>query len=381
MKIVIIANGYPDRREPQWGCFERDQAVALTEQGHQVSILYVDRRFRTYWRKIGISYRRDNGIDVCGVFLFPFLKLSHLNFQFFFRIVSKMLDWTFRSLVKRAGMPDVIYAHYLYNIAFATHLKEKYHIPLVGIEHWSELTMDTLTPFVRSHGNVAYHKADKILAVSESLQSHIKRHFDIDSTVVYDMLGPEFVHSKTIVRNADKENFSFLAIGSLLHRKGFDLLLDAFSKSRLYETCRLTIIGDGQERTNLLSQAKRLGVANAVCLVGRKNKKEIIQLLNESHVFVLSSRSETFGVVCIEALSQGLPNIATICGGPEEFINESNGILVPANDADALAEAMTKMHDTYDSYDRTAIAKECLCKFSPSVIAKQLTSIFEEVAG
>jgi glycosyltransferase involved in cell wall biosynthesis len=66
---------------------------------------------------------------------------------------------------------------------------------------------------------------------------------------------------------------------------------------------------------------------------------------------------------------------------PEEFINESNGILVPANDVDALAEAMTKMHDTYDSYDRTAIAKECLCKFSPSVIAKQLTSIFEEVAG
>ena len=381
MKIVIIANGYPDKREPQWGCFERDQAVALTEQGHQVSILYVDRRFRTYWRKIGINYRREDGIDVCGVFLFPFIKLSRLSLQLYFRIVSKMLEWAFHSLVKRTGMPDVIYAHYLYNIAFATHLKEKYHIPLVGIEHWSELTMDTLTPFVRFHGNVAYHKADKILTVSESLQSHIKRHFDIDSTVVYDMLGPEFVHSKTIVRNAEKENFSFLAIGSLLHRKGFDLLLDAFSKSRLYETCRLTIIGDGQERTNLLSQAKRLGVANAVCLVGRKNKKEIIQLLNESHVFVLSSRSETFGVVCIEALSQGLPNIATICGGPEEFINESNGILVPANDVDALAEAMTKMHDTYDSYDRTAIAKECLCKFSPSVIAKQLTSIFEEVAG
>ena len=381
MKIVIIANGYPDKREPQWGCFERDQAVALTEQGHQVSILYVDRRFRTYWRKIGINYRREDGIDVCGVFLFPFLKLAHLNYQYHFRIVSKMLDWAFRCLVKRTGMPDVIYAHYLYNISFATHLKEKYHIPLVGIEHWSELTKEKLSPYACFHGNIAYHKADKILAVSKSLQSQIKRHFGVNSTVVYDMLGSEFVHSGIDVRNAEKENFSFLAIGSLLHRKGFDLLLDAFSKSRLYETCRLTIIGDGQERTNLLSQAKRLGVANAVCLVGRKNKKEIIQLLNESHVFVLSSRSETFGVVCIEALSQGLPNIATICGGPEEFINESNGILVPANDVDALAEAMTKMHDTYDSYDRTAIAKECLCKFSPSVIAKQLTSIFEEVAG
>jgi hypothetical protein len=47
MKILIVANGYPNKREPQWGCFERDQALALKELGHEVSILYVDRRFRT----------------------------------------------------------------------------------------------------------------------------------------------------------------------------------------------------------------------------------------------------------------------------------------------------------------------------------------------
>ena len=93
----------------------------------------------------------------------------------------------------------------------------------------------------------------------------------------------------------------------------------------------------------------------------------------------MPSKTETFGVACIEALSQGLPAIATKCGGPEEFINDNNGILVPVDDVDALAESMTKMHATYECYDRTAIAEECLCKFSPSVIAKQLTSIFEEV--
>lgn len=380
MKIVIIANGYPNERDPQWGCFERDQALALSEQGHQVSVIYVDRRFRTYWRKIGITYMRDNGIDVCGVFLFPFTKLARVNRQFHFHVICKMLDWTFRSLVKRTGMPDVIYAHYLYNIAFATHLKEKYHLPLVGIEHWSELTHEKLSPFVRYLGNIAYHKSDKVLAVSESLQSHIRKHFGIDSTVVYDMLGPEFVNLETDVRNAEKKIFKFVAIGSLIHRKGFDLLLDAFSKSRLYENdCRVIIIGNGPERTNLLSQAEQLGIANAVCLVGRKSKTEIIQLLNESRVFVLSSRAETFGVVCIEALSQGLPNIATICGGPEEFIHDNNGILVPVDDVDALSEAMVQMHDTYEHYDRTAIAEESLRKFSPSEIARQLTVIFEEV--
>ena len=102
MKIVIIANGYPGKREPQWGCFERDQAVALTELGHQVSILYVDRRFRTYWRKIGINYRREDGIDVCGVFLFPFLK--HQNHAKSIENFSKMSS-NLRILLNSMDLP------------------------------------------------------------------------------------------------------------------------------------------------------------------------------------------------------------------------------------------------------------------------------------
>ena len=379
MKIVIIANGYPDKREPQWGCFERDQAVALTEQGHQVSILYVDRRFRTYWRKIGISYRRDNGIDVCGVFLFPFTKLSRLSLQLYFRIVSKMLEWAFHSLVKRTGMPDVIYAHYLYNIAFATHLKEKYHIPLVGIEHWSELTKEKLSPFACFHGNIAYHKADKILAVSKSLQSQIKRHFGVDSTVVYDMLGSEFVHSGKDVRKEGTETFRFISVGSLLPIKNYDILIRAFAKTGLSkEGCALSIVGDGTERINLENIVRELHLKKNVCLLGRKSRNDIARLLSESHVYVLSSKAETFGVACIEALSQGLPAIATKCGGPEEFIHEHNGLLIPVDDIDALSDAMIEIYNQYSKYNRTLIKNECLSRFAPDVIAKQLTSIFEK---
>lgn len=380
MKIVIIANGYPNERDPQWGCFERDQALALSNQGHQVSVIYVDRRFRTYWRKIGITYMRDNGIDVCGVFLFPFTKLARVNRQFHFHVICKMLDWTFRSLVKRTGMPDVIYAHYLYNIAFATHLKEKYHLPLVGIEHWSELTHEKLSPFVRFFGNIAYHKSDKVLAVSESLQSHIRKHFGIDSTVVYDMLGPEFINSEMGARDEAKQTFRFIAVGSLLPIKNYYLLIRAFAKTGLSnEGCTLSIAGDGTERINLENIVRELHLEKNVCLLGRKSKNDIVRLLSESHVFVLSSKAETFGVACIEALSQGLPVIATKCGGPEEFIHDNNGILVPVDDVDALAEAMVQMHDTYEHYDRTAIAEESLRKFSPSEIARHLTVIFEEV--
>ena len=64
MKIFIISNGYPTKLSPQFGCFEKDQALALKRAGHDVSILYIDGRFRFYWRKLGISHKIDNDINI-----------------------------------------------------------------------------------------------------------------------------------------------------------------------------------------------------------------------------------------------------------------------------------------------------------------------------
>lgn len=119
----------------------------------------------------------------------------------------------------------------------------------------------------------------------------------------------------------------FVAIGNLIYRKGFDVLINSFKRANLVEKgCELVIIGDGPERENLQKQTELLGVSECVRMVGRKTKEEIINYLQMGNAFVLSSRAETFGVVCIEALSQGLPTIATTCGGPEEFIDEHNDL-------------------------------------------------------
>ena len=381
MKILIVANGYPNKHDPQWGCFEKDQAVALKNLGHEVAMLYIDRRFRTYWRKIGVTHFIDNGIAVFGIFWCPAFGLGKVLPKLYCRWISLMQGVVFKRLLKHWGKPDVIYAHYLYNISFATELKEKYGIPLVGIEHWSELTKNSLRPLLRFWGETAYSKADKILAVSESLRSHIKRHFGQDSTVVYDMLGQEFV-SAPIPDHSLNGNFTFVAVGSLIQRKGYDILIEAFRQSGLSQSgCKVVIVGAGPEHDNLKNQIESANLQDSVLLVGRKNKEEIISILAKSYAFILSSRAETFGVVCIEALSLGLPCIATVCGGPEEFIDDSNGILIPVGDTDAMAKAMIKMYENYSKYDGIAIAKECRKKFAPDTIARQLTEIFTKTVS
>lgn len=385
MKICIIPNGYPDKRDPQYGCFEKDQALALKSIGHEVSILYVDSRLRWWWRKIGFTHKSIDGLEIYSIFVFPFNIFAILPFcgSLIYRIKTVLMQNLFSRLVKDQGMPNVLYAHYMTNIAYGVYLKKKNGIPLVGIEHWSMLTKDSLSDSIIRKGRLAYDNCDKLLSVSESLKLQIKKHFGNDSLVVPDMIGREFVREVSMEGNVSLDNlngiFNYLAIGSLIPRKGFDLLLEAFAKAKLKEmSCKVLIIGGGQEYENLQNQARSLGITEAVRLMGRKNKEEIINIMRASHVFVLSSRAETFGVVCIEALSQGLPNIATICGGPEEILTKEDGILIPIEDTDALAEAMKEIYYNYSKYDKKNISDRCKKKYAPNVIAAELTTIFEE---
>ena len=102
------------------------------------------------------------------------------------------------------------------------------------------------------------------------------------------------------------------------------------------------------------------------------------QILKNSSIFLLPSRNENFSVAVLEALACGLPVIASICGGIRECINEKNGLLFPVDDVEKLAQSILYAVQHLDKYDRKAIAEDCQARFSPEVIAKQLTQIFED---
>ena len=108
-----------------------------------------------------------------------------------------------------------------------------------------------------------------------------------------------------------------------------------------------------------------------------KSKAEIVEILQNSHFFVLPSLSETFGVVYIEALACGLPVVSTDCGGPRDIVTPQNGLLIPCENEVALEHALLHMLQHYTQYDRKSIAEDCQARFSPKVIAEQLTQIFE----
>ena len=372
MHILIISHGYPTVKDPQWGCFEKDQAEALAAMGHRVTVAVVDMRFRPSNQTFGISHISDGPISAYTYFLLSGKLIPSRMKRF---VAERMMLRLCRKIFRAEGMPDIIYAHYMFCMAMLHLVKQKYAIPIVGIEHWSELNKSILQPRLMQSGRMAYALTDRLLAVSPSLQAQMKRHFDVEAEVVCDMVSDIFLQPVILEKTA--KPFVWLAVGSLIQRKGYDVLIEAFAQ--LGDAEQLIIIGSGTENERLHAQAEQLGIADRVRFTGMLDKQDIVSLMNKSNAFVLPSRGETFGVAYIEAMAMGLPVIATPCGGPEHFVNADNGLLVDIDDVEQLAKAMRQMETTIDKYQPETIRAYVQERFSAKAIAGQLEEIFKKV--
>ena len=376
MRIFIIARGYPSPQEPTWGCFEKDQAEALVQLGHNVTIISIDTRFRWHKRKFGLTQLNFGNLDIYNLFIIP-LSLLFIPKSWRYKLVSYTYLKLFQHVVRKKGMPDILYAHYLRYMFYGIDIQKKYNIPLVGIEHWSKIGEKSIHPRIKKSAQNIYPQLDQLLTVSSSLKYNIQQQIGNinDILVTNNMVGKEFFYSS----KSNEKSLKIVSAGGLIYRKGYDLLIEALSHIKhLPDNWQLTIIGNGPLKQELQTLVQQKGLQKHIHLIGQKSKIDIVSQFQESDFFVLPSRSETFGVVYIEAMACGLPIIATDCGGPRDIVTESNGLLIPNEDIDALSNAILYMIKNINQYDRKAIAENCQARFSSEVIAKQLTQIFED---
>lgn len=128
-----------------------------------------------------------------------------------------------------------------------------------------------------------------------------------------------------------------LAVGRLHPNKAFDVLLDALA--RLGDEVHLWIAGEGPSRADLEAQAARLGLQDRVRFLGWRT--DVPALLGAADAMVVPSRSEGFGTVMIEGWACRKPVVAAASEGPSGLLrNGRNGLLVPVDDAAALADAI-----------------------------------------
>jgi L-malate glycosyltransferase len=175
--------------------------------------------------------------------------------------------------------------------------------------------------------------------------------------------------------------FQFFSLAYLEPVKGFDTLIEAFNilNIKFPHRFRLVIGGDGSQRQVLGAMVARLGLQAVIEFTGALTHEEVRKRYRTSHVFVLASRFEAFGVVFIEAMSCGLPVIATRSGGPETFIGPDCGLLVNADRPEELATAMEQLAANYDAYIPEQIRLQTINRFSRQAIARKYAAIYEEI--
>lgn len=375
MHILFISRGYPSKQRPQNGNFEVDQAEGLAKLGHKVSMISVDLGRELLPKEYGIQRIEKNGVLSYHIFLMP-MKFFVGN-GIFRRLLNRQLDYLYHKIIAELGKPDIIYAHYLWNMDWALYLKQTYNIPLVGIEHWSELGYEDIKPVIEQNARRIYPQIDGLITVSHSLQKKIKERFGVHSEVVFNT-----IHDSVRMNTAhqQRENFvNFISVGTLLPVKGYDNLIAAFAQTALpRDKWTLTLVGEGPDEKTLQDLIIRHHLENNIHLLGRKSKAGVVELLNHSDVFISSSHLETFGVAALEAICCGVPVLSTDSGGPREFITETNGRLCEDN-VTALQEGIEYMFAHYTEFDKQRMADDAVNRFSSTAIAKQLTHIFEEV--
>ena len=191
--------------------------------------------------------------------------------------------------------------------------------------------------------------AEFTVGITERLCSQVRRDYpDLrPSQLLLGRIGVDTRRWEPGEPHTAGETFELVTVARLNPAKGHDVTMRALARLRgSGRNVRLSIVGAGPEQSALEALRTRLGLDGIVHLAGSLSEDDVIQRLGSADAFVLASRSEPLGVAYMEAMALGLPTIGTDAGGVGEIITDGHdGLLVPPEDDDRLAAAITRLQD------------------------------------
>jgi L-malate glycosyltransferase len=273
--------------------------------------------------------------------------------------------------------PDLCHVHVPYRSAFLALDLRKKGVPFVITEHWSghingeydKKNAADITIYKQVLG-----KAKGISVVSELLQRKFKENTSFDSIVIPNLIE-EQIDTSTNVR---EDRIEILTVSDLVDdTKNVTGLISAFKNANeTHENLHLTIIGGGPDEALIKALVKDLGLQNHITFRGRLEHDEVISAYHNYDFYICNSNFETFGMTVAEALLAGKPVISTKCGGPEEYVNSKNGILIETKDNKALSAAILDMVGEYKNYSSSELSNEIRTKFGAEKIKSQIKEFY-----
>lgn len=378
--LIIPSTHYLTKHYPLSGIFEHHQVAALCRAGHSVGVIslgVVGLRFflrRYHYNKID----RQGPYPIYRFYQRVFLPRRWLSARYLFELYKKIGLKLYLNYKEIHGKPDIIHVHGMsFETSIALFIKNIDHVPYVITEHSSSFDRK-FKEFRKNHFDFI-RCSSKIIAVSRYLAKIIEVECNINNVIVIpNVVDNVFFKKKNYIKKTN-DVYTFLTIGSLDKNKNHEDLIYAFFKVFKNTNVVLRIAGNGPLRRKIIKLIAKLKLENQIKLLGQLSREDVYNEMIKSNCFILSSKSETFGVVLIEALACGIPVISTSSGGPNEIISGENGLLVILNDVDDLSYAMQKMHTDSSQYNAEFLMNSCKNLYGEQSFINKIEKVYKTI--
>ncbi len=306
---------------------------ATAERGHTVALFSLNTKGAEFYKDI-------DGVTLYSHNIFGKLKDTKTNGTFEKLNYLKPIFALKRCV--REFKPDVVHAHYATSYGLLGVLSgfhpliislwgsDAYLFPKVSIVHRKLLEFN-------------FSKADCILSTSHCMAREVSSYTNKKITVT--PFGVDEKRFKPLSKKGNGGGFIIGIVKELVSVNGIDTLIEAFSlvvKANPHMELQLRIAGDGVERLKFEKMAESAGMKEKICFLGKIPNNEVPEFLSGIDAYVSLSRSESFGVAILEAMSCGVPVVASDADGFKEVVPDGvAGFVVPKNDASAAADKIS----------------------------------------
>ena len=248
--------------------------------------------------------------------------------------------WLQRRMENEAASarPDVVHVHgFRLGQPWVVSWAVGQRIPVVYTEH---STIGDWNGPQSADSETILQTADAVATVSGESRASLRETLPGREIFIH----PHIIRPSRLSARHDRSPVEIVSAGRVRSEKGMDVLVSAAVRLRdRGVTFRLTVLGDGPDRSGLVARVAAEGLQDVI-FAGSQTPDQVRRLLGQSSIFALASRKEGLPVAILEAMAQGLAIVATRVGGIPELIQpEVSGLLVDVDDEIALADALERL--------------------------------------
>jgi N-acetyl-alpha-D-glucosaminyl L-malate synthase BshA len=335
MRIAIVC--YPTFGGS--GVVATELGLELARRGHEIHFITYSQPVRLALLNPNVHYHEVN---------VPEYPLFHYQ-PYELALSSKLVD-----MVKLYKI-EVLHVHYAIPHAYAGYMAkqmlkdEGIDIPMVTTLHGTDITLVGNHPFYKPAVTFSINKSDFVTSVSQSLKDDTLKLFNIKNEI---QVIPNFIELDKIKKEdkspcqrsvmANDEERIITHISNFRKVKRIPDIIAIFNKIQKEIPAKLMMVGEGPEKEKAEQLCRELGIQDKVIFFGNSN--EIDTILCQTDLFLLPSKTESFGLVALEAMACGVPVISSNAGGlPEVNKDGFSGYLSEVGDVDGMAKNALKI--------------------------------------